>query len=390
MLATLALFLLMLMPPAANPASPQEQNFIPVEGASLQAKQQSAAQRATAAATPRAPYWTAYSFDVRPGVATDFEFVGDDGSRINIEGSSFFSFDTKFETRNLAVFLLRHADAPDTVTRVEVYNLERKREYGGYPVYWAGRATNEESLNYLRDLAESTRAVASSRVEDVAASATRAIALHDDRRVPSLLETLARSSNATGVRAQAVRSLGHITRTGAPAPPFLLELARNEREPTDLRRAAISALGQRRDPASLGALESLYDALAERELKRSALSAIARNENRNAAASFLIRVAEREADMELKKRAIMQLGEIAGAQALGALESKATQPDADTQLQVQAVSALSRRPAPEAVPLLIKIARTHPKPEVRKQAFLLLGRTGDPAAVSFLREVLAK
>jgi len=34
--------------------------------------------------------------------------------------------------------------------RMEVYNLERKREYAGYPVYWLGRANNEESLNYLR------------------------------------------------------------------------------------------------------------------------------------------------------------------------------------------------------------------------------------------------
>ena len=78
MLATLALFLLMLTPPAAQ-ASTQDQRFVPVEGATLQARQEAAASRA-AAASPQTPYWTAYSFDVRPGVATDFEWVGDDGT----------------------------------------------------------------------------------------------------------------------------------------------------------------------------------------------------------------------------------------------------------------------------------------------------------------------
>jgi hypothetical protein len=42
------------------------------------------------------------------------------------------------------------------------------------------------------------------------------------------------------------------------------------------------------------------------------------------------------------------------------------------------------------VPLLINIARTHAKPEIRRHAFILLGRTGDPAAVEFLRSVLTK
>ena len=81
---------------------------------------------------------------------------------------------------------------------------------------------------------------------------------------------------------------------------------------------------------------------------------------------------------------------IAGELALGTLRETATRVDADTELQKQAVVAISRRPASESVPLLINIARTHAKPEIRKQAFVLLGRTGDPAAVEFLKSVLTK
>src|SRR5205085_7338525 len=61
------------------------------------------------------------------------------------------------ETRNLAIFLLR-APGSNQVMRMEIYNLERKREYGGYPVYWLDRANNEESLNYLRGLADAAPA----------------------------------------------------------------------------------------------------------------------------------------------------------------------------------------------------------------------------------------
>ncbi|HEY7545374.1 MAG TPA: HEAT repeat domain-containing protein [Blastocatellia bacterium] len=49
---------------------------------------------------------------------------------------------------------------------------------------------------------------------------------------------------------------------------------------------------------------------------------------------------------------------------------------------------MSQRPKDEAVPLLIKIARTHSKPEVRKQAIFWLGQTGDERALEFFKEIL--
>jgi len=39
---------------------------------------------------------------------------------------------------------------------------------------------------------------------------------------------------------------------------------------------------------------------------------------------------------------------------------------------------------------LIKIAKTHANQQVRKQAIRALGESGDPRAVEFFREVLAK
>jgi hypothetical protein len=389
-------FILLAFAPASIPAQ-QEQGFTPVQGATLQARAEAAA--AQAAAARQTHYWTAYSFDVRPGVAVDVDYVSDDG-RFSIRGTwdvsdsgsgMYFVGDgvsvsnyPGLETRSLGVFALR--DSAGRVGRIDIFNLARRHEYAGYPVYWMGRAVNEESLNFLRTVAETQRLDRSDSPQN---EAVWAISLHDDRRVSEVLMHVARTSAEEHVRARAVRSLGFPPVADA-VREYLAQLARDERESLDVRRSAVSAYGRSRDAQALALMQSLYNSNANRELRRAALTQIARNDDRQAAASFLINVASQGADTEFRKAALARLGEIAGEQAMAALKQTATSLDADTELQRQAVSAIARRPAPEAVPLLINIARTHAKPEIRKHAFVLLGRTGDPAAVEFLKSVLMK
>src|ERR1044071_7590991 len=129
------------------------QSFTAVEGADLMAKLDAAQARAR---TRQTPYWSAYTFDVRPGCAVDpavrefrgnMNTIGDTTVFVGTDASGM-----TVETRSLAIVLLRDPSA-NQITRMEIYNLERKREYSGYPVYWLGRANNEESLNYLRAIA---------------------------------------------------------------------------------------------------------------------------------------------------------------------------------------------------------------------------------------------
>jgi len=394
MLALFTVIWLALVPLTALPQA--EQSFTPVQGSTLQAKFDAAAQLAATARQAR--FWTAYSFDVRPGVAVDVDFVSDDGS-FRIQGTwdsfgsgSVFYYDSVgnfpgLETRSLGVFALR--DSAGVVERVDVLNLARRHEYAGYPVYWAGRASNEESLNFLRSLAETKGAAFSGKREDVANEAVRALTLHDDRRVPETLQHIARTSTDEDVRAQAVRSLG-TPPVAEAVREYLSQVARDERESLDVRRAAVTAYGRGRDAQALSFLQTFYASVTSKDLRRAALTQIARNENRQGAATFLIKVATQDSDPESRKIALARLGEIAGEQALGTLTRTATSNDNDTELQKQAVNAIARRPASESVPLLINIARTHAKPEVRRQAFVLLGRTNDPAAVDFLKSVLTK
>lgn len=383
------LFIIMLLVAmtVADSTKAQREGFIPVEGTSLKSKLDAAISRGRASSAG-SRFWAAYAFDVRPGVAIDVVIYNDNGSTTLINDTS-VSTNSKIETRNLGVFLL-HDPNEGAFSRVEIYNLDRKRDYSSYPVYWLGRAGNEESLNFLKGLTES------SKVAKVPERAVMALALHDDPRVDTMLEDLVRRSSIEKVRSTAVFWLGQ-----TPGHhPLLGELVRNEQESTHLRKEAAFSLGISKDPAAMSTLQNLYGSIDNREVKKQIIfaasinkkddSPAANNQSDEEGVGFLIKVAETDADRELKKQALFWLGQKAGKRSLEALGKTVESNDADTEVQKQAVFAISQRSKDEAVPLLIKIAKTHAKPEVRKQAIFWLGQTGDERALDFFKEILSK
>ena len=493
--------------PQTQSTSTTVQSFTAIEGADLMAKLEAAQARARSRSTP---YWSAYTFDVRPGVAIDPAIREFHGNMTTLGDTVLFvgtdSSGVKVETRSLAIFLLRDP-AANQITRMEIYNLERKREYSGYPVYWLGRANNEESLNYLRAIAAATP------LDALSERAVLGIALHDDARVSGMLKSFVMSSQNQRIRSSAVYWMGQ---TGGEMS-FLAALVRNESEEKKLRRSAAHAIGESHDRGTMATLKSLYDEVKDREIRRGIISAAANSDEEAVAFPFLLNIAKTDADAEARRAAVRQLGEFkrdevtdeltriytsdphadvkkaalrslaetktAKAQArlmeiarndtnaelrkqairvlgergeaavddllrlfdveqvpdvrravlqslsetksprveeklfevargndhmdvrrqairlLGERVSKrsfdflsttAQSTDANAEVQVQAVRAISERRAEESVPLLIKIARTHPNQMVRKQAIRSLGESGDPRAIEFFREVLAK
>jgi len=451
------------------------QSFTAVEGADFMARLDAAQARARSRQTP---YWSAYTFDVRPGVAVDPTIREFNGSMNTIGDTTVFVGTTAsgmtVETRNLAIFLLRDP-ASNQITRMEVYNLERKREYSGYPVYWLGRANNEESLNYLRAVAAATP------LDMLSERAVLGIALHDDARVAGMLKNFVSTSPNQRIRSSSVYWLGQV----GGEQTFLASLVRNETEDMKLRRSAAHAIGQSRDRGAINTLQDLYRSLKEVEVRRSVISAAGNSVDEQPAFTFLLGVAKQDADAESRrvavrqlghfhrddaveelmkfartdtnvdvrktairalsergeaavdnllklydsetlpdvKRAVLQslseikstrvedklfeiarsndnvdvrrqairlLGERAGKRSFDFLSATAQSTDGNAEVQVQAVRAIGERKAEESVPLLIKIAKTHPNQMVRKQAIRSLGESGDPRAVEFFREVLSK
>lgn len=483
------------------------QSFTTVEGADLMTRLDAAHAKAR---TRQAPYWSAYTFDVRPGVAIDpairefrgnmttmgdtTVFVGTDASGMTVE------------TRSLAIFLLRDPSA-NRITRMEIFNLERKREYSGYPVYWLGRANNEESLNYLRALA------AAAPLDTLSERAVIGIALHDDASVSGMLKNFVISTANARIRSSAVYWLGQ---TGGEQQ-FLASLVRNDAEDQKLRRTAAHSIGESHDPGTMATIQSLYRDVKDPEIRRGVISAAGHSDEQQPAFTFLLGVAKTDADWEsrrtaarqlghfqrddaadelmkiyandanievkkavlrslaetknpkaqarlleiartdtnadlrrqavrvlgergeaavddllklfdteqvpevrraalqslseikstrvedklfdvargnepvdVKRYAIRMLGERVSKRSFEFLSATAQSTDANAEVQVQAVRAISERRSEESVPLLIKIARSHPNQMVRKQAIRSLGESGDPRAVEFFREVLAK
>jgi HEAT repeat protein len=361
----------------------QRDSFIQTDGPNLRARLDQAIRQGRA---KQSRFWTAYAFEVRPGIAVDAEWRND-GNTTVVNGTS-ISTGSKFETRNVGVFAL-HEPSDGAIARIEVYNLDRHHEYSGYPVYWIGRATNEESLSYLKGLVES----------NVTAEAQKhsvlAIGLHDDPRVGGMLEDFVRNSKVDRVRSTAVFWLGQVPGHNA----FLVELVRNEQESVSVRKEAAFSIGISKEADALSSLESLYSGVTNREVKKQIIFAASINGTDSETGArrgdgpgtdFLIKIAESDSDRELRKQALFWIGQKAGQRSLEVLGNVIDKSDDDTEVQKQAVFALSQRPKDEAVPLLIKIARTHPKPAVRKQAMFWLGQTGDERALEFFKEVLSK
>jgi HEAT repeat protein len=291
-------------------------------------------------------------------------------------------FDPTHATPELGLFLL-YDEGREQFTRAEVYNLRRQREFSGYPVYWAGRIGNEESLNYLKSIVDSS----SQEMDRLSERGLFAIALHDDARVDAILIEMIRRPIAESVRSRAIYWLGHTPETQTKNTLFT-ELVRDARENLEVRHNAMSALAMSRSAGTLPLFQNLFETMTTRELKRRALTGIARNDNHDAAATYLIRVAEADKDFELRKSAIANLGRVAGQKSLGALTST-LDGDAEVEIQKQAVIALGRRSKDEAVPILIRTARNHPKMALRKVAIQVLGQTGDERAIAFFRELLS-
>jgi HEAT repeat protein len=360
----------------------QTKNFTPVEGANLKAKIDSAIITGKANA-PGGRFWVGYQFEVRPGVAVDFEVVNSDGSVYVWNDSTSITFDPRHETRELGLFLLYDTQR-ESFTRADIYNLGRNHEFSNYPVYWAGHVSNEESLNYLKSIVDSP----APEVNRLAEQALFAIALHDDARVDPILIELIRRPVAEPLRTRAIYWLGNTTETQTKNTLFA-EIVRNNQETNEARNAAMSALAMSRSAATLPLLQNLFETMTTRELKRRALNGIARNDNSDGAATYVIHVAESEKDLELRKSAIASLGRIAGQKSLGALATTVDN-DVEVELQKQAVLAIGKHPKDEAIPILIRTARNHPKMAVRKLAIQVLGQTGDERAVAFFRELLSK
>lgn len=144
-------------------------------------------------------------------------------------------------------------------------------------------------------------------------------------------------------------------------------------------------LGDVAGQQSVEFLKTLVNDVEGRDKSEAALSAIALH--RDPAATSAILDLARNGTPRVRQRALFWIARRAESQAAGII-SQAIDNDPDVEVKRQAVFALSQLPRDEGIPLLIKLARSHTHPMVRKQAMHWLGQSKDPRALTFFEEVL--
>ncbi|KPK07336.1 MAG: hypothetical protein AMS20_03020 [Gemmatimonas sp. SG8_28] len=93
---------------------------------------------------------------------------------------------------------------------------------------------------------------------------------------------------------------------------------------------------------------------------------------------------------ETRTAAVFWLSQAAGAAAIADLREMATDERDEHEVRVMALFALSRLPGDEGFTALLDIARSSDDPDLRRHAMFWLGQTGDPRALAFFEEVLAR
>jgi len=105
----------------------------------------------------------------------------------------------------------------------------------------------------------------------------------------------------------------------------------------------------------------------------------------------LLRVARDESrPAETRKQAVFWIGQAAGDAITANLASLVGENEVDREIRESAVFALSQQRNGEAVPALIRIARTNRDPHIRKSALFWLGQSKDPRALALFEEILTR
>lgn len=172
---------------------------------------------------------------------------------------------------------------------------------------------------------------------------------------------------------------------GAVVHPGLLRLAGSETVPQKTREQAVFWAAER--GASVSKLSALYAQTQNEKVRNQILFAYSRSSD-PAAAQELVRVARAPGAVANRKTALFWLSQVAGRAATRDLDEVVADRGVETEVRKQAIFALSRRPADEGIPALIRIARESPNPELRKQAIFWLGRSGDARALALLEELV--
>ncbi|HET7602987.1 MAG TPA: HEAT repeat domain-containing protein [Gemmatimonadales bacterium] len=99
---------------------------------------------------------------------------------------------------------------------------------------------------------------------------------------------------------------------------------------------------------------------------------------------------DKDLPKKTRQSALFWVGQSAGDKVVETMGAIAEDASEDREVREAAVFGLSRRPADESVPALIKISESDRDPEIRRNAMFWLSRSDDPRATAWFEKVLTR
>jgi HEAT repeat protein len=203
------------------------------------------------------------------------------------------------------------------------------------------------------------------------------------------LESILTTSDNADVRQQALFAISQ--HRSPRAGELLRDFAVRTDVSAEQRGQALFFLGQRGHQSAENArfLRELYPRLNDPEVRQKALFAISQTRGEESADWLLARALDQNESMEVRKQALFFAAQ-QRALPIARLSELYDRVN-DRELKAHIAFVVSQRGRdPEAVDLLMKIARDDQNPELRKQAIFWLGQSRDPRAAAFLLELIKR
>ena len=167
----------------------------------------------------------------------------------------------------------------------------------------------------------------------------------------------------------------------------LLQVARTD-ENTELRRFALRRLGEKNSEAMLDELLRIYQAERDMDVKREILHAFSDMNNPRARVK-LYEIARNPAEsVELRRTVINRIGDHGKDEQTVGLLISLYDAEQNADIKRTLLNALGESGQKAALRKLMQIARTDPSVELRRHAIRRIGESKDPEALRFLEEIL--
>ncbi len=252
----------------------------------------------------------------------------------------------KMVLKELGFFLKYGPGGSPVLAEVRMSNLDLGFDFEGEPLFWLGKAPEDQSLALVEGLYGRNRGA------DVRENLIAAAGCHGSPKlVLPFLEGVLAGDGADGLRKDAAFWIGQLN--DADGLRLLARTARADRS-EEVREGAVFGISQVELPAAVDELISL-----------------ARDADRR----------------DVRKQAVFWLGQQASEKAGKFLEEVAGK-DGDLEVQEHALFALSELPENGGLDALIKLAKTHSDPRIRKKAVFWLGESDDPRALDAIIAII--